>query len=528
LALDFFRDTSPYGDHFTEYKDQLNRERDLLKKRERSTRARRKEFTDRLNRFFGDLEHGRPATEAASIRDLVKKRLEAIVDIREPDGVASALIELEEEARQRIQALNEANTVTRPRSVGLSKSLKADWNAYMRNVEKVRREVLEPLTQDIDGMITGAAASRKTSLDRRRRIVLALGLKRKTVTSETIRLRREVEQALNDLAREAEEALQFSLNRVTTDLERISADIERTDLTRIPDAESRALQQMWENRIDTTARETRDLLEPLRDQLASVAKAVRERESLEETTAAIESAAEQYRDELESYVELAQIGMALGIVQHEFGVAARNIRNAIRKLKPWADGTPDLKGLYRDLRVEFDHLDGYLKLFTPLSRRLHRQAVELSGEEIRRYLVDVFYSRLERHSIRLTAAPAFDRMSARCYPSTYLPAFVNIVDNAIYWITTDKDSERLIKLDSDGKSFTVWNGGPGIERRIADRIFDFGETTKPGGRGIGLYLAREGLRREGAELALDADGFDVHPVFRITPSKDGPASEEER
>lgn len=528
LALDFFRETSPFGDLFNEYREQLNRERELLKKRERSTRVRRKEFTERLNGFFEDLEMGRPAAEAAEIRNLVGKRLDGIAEIREPDAVANALIGIEQVARERIRVLEEATTITRPRSIGLSKSLKADWNAYMKNVDKIRREVLDPLAQEIDGMITSVATSRKAGLDRRRRVVIALDLKRKAVTNETARLRRDVEQALSELSKEAEDAIRFSLNRVTSDLEQIFVDIERTDLSKIPDAESRVLQRKWEGRIDTVARETRELLESLRDQFTSVAKAVRDRESLEETTAAIESAAEQYRDELESYVELAQIGMALGIVQHEFGVAVRNIRAAIRKLKPWADGTPDLRTLYKDLRIEFDHLDGYLKLFTPLSRRLHRQAVELSGEEIRRYLDEVFHNRLDRHAIKLLATPLFDRMKAHCYPSTYLPAFVNIIDNAIYWITTEKDSERLIRLDSDGKSFTIWNGGPGIDGRIADRIFDFGETSKPSGRGIGLYLAREGLRREGAELSLDASGSGEHPCFRITPPQNPTAPEEKK
>jgi hypothetical protein len=49
----------------------------------------------------------------------------------------------------------------------------------------------------------------------------------------------------------------------------------------------------------------------LRDQLQNVAGAVQEQEMLDATTAALESEAESLRDQLNNYVELAQVGMAL-------------------------------------------------------------------------------------------------------------------------------------------------------------------------------------------------------------------------
>ena len=527
LAIDFFREKARFGDEFNANKQQLNRERALLKKREESTRARRKEFAERLERYFSDLEQGIPSSKARTIRASLRERLAVISSTLEGDVAAKALLDLEKETRDKVATLEKLNTITRPRSIGLSKSLQNDWTAYLKNTEKTKREVISPLLEEIDEMITRVAGTRTIALDRRRRLVTILDSKRTVVQNESSRLRRDAESALRQLSDEAEEAIRFCLRSLATELEQTFIDIERTDLTHVGDKESLRLQEDWEQRIDLTASSVRDTLEPLRDQLGSIAKAIQTRESLEETTAAIESTAEGYREQLENSIELAQVGMALGIVQHEFGAAVKTIRGAIRKLKPWADGTPDLKTIYKDLRLEFDHLDGYLKLFTPLSRRLNRQAVDLSGEEIRKYLDEVFHDRLERHSIEVEPTPAFDRMSVHGYPSTYLPVFVNVVDNAIYWITSDQDSERVIKLDSDGTGFTIWNGGPGIERRIAERIFDFGETTKIGGRGMGLYLARESLRREGFDLTLNGEGTNIHPSFRIAPRRQ-PSEEDEK
>jgi hypothetical protein len=42
-------------------------------------------------------------------------------------------------------------------------------------------------------------------------------------------------------------------------------------------------------------------------------------------------------------------------------------------------------------------------------------------------------------------------------------------------------------------------------------------TTKVGGRGLGLYISREALRRGGYDMTVETGGIDSSPVFRIAP-----------
>ena len=63
-------------------------------------------------------------------------------------------------------------------------------------------------------------------------------------------------------------------------------------------------------------------------------------------------------------LELTQLGMALNVVNHEFESSIKAVRTSLRRLKSWADVNQDLQGLYDELRGSFDHIDGYLSLFT--------------------------------------------------------------------------------------------------------------------------------------------------------------------
>ncbi len=56
----------------------------------------------------------------------------------------------------------------------------------------------------------------------------------------------------------------------------------------------------------------------------------------------------------------------------------------------------------------------------------------------------------------------------------------------------------------DAPTVTVTDNGGGVEKRYRDRIFEPYFTTKKGGDGIGLYIAKSIIEREmGGLLTLD-------------------------
>ncbi len=99
--------------------------------------------------------------------------------------------------------------------------------------------------------------------------------------------------------------------------------------------------------------------------------------------------------------------MALSVVHHEFNGNIRAIRSALRELKAWADRNPKLDIIYQKIRTSFDHLDGYLKTFTPLTRRLSRSKTNITGTAILEFIRDVFDDRLEKEGIELFTTSKF-------------------------------------------------------------------------------------------------------------------------
>lgn len=527
LAVDFFRTSAERGEEYRRIKEEFQERSRLLKKKSDMAREKKKKFVADLEAYFDKIEHGEPVKRAEELRQEFLGRLEAINNISDPGVAGDELLKLEKDFIGAVSELEKSYTVTRPRGVGMTKRLTSDWQAYQKNADRLDEKVYMPLRAEIGEVITETLESGKAAIDRRRRLD---DLAKDSMTKhekDAKRLWNDASSSLTVLNTSVKETLGGSLRRLSDGLSTLMAELQSTNVSDMSDAGFERYRTNMLGRIDDLAEPEKKKLERLRTQLEVVAEAVREGESIVEMADAAEDETQFVRGELATYTEFAQTGMSLGIIQHEFGSTVRAVRKAISNLKPWADGTPELGKIHKALRASFEHLDGYLTLFTPLSRRLYRSAIDLTGEEIRKYLSEVFGDRLERHEIKLEATDKFDAFTLKCYPSTYLPVFINLVDNAIHWITFDRDSDRWIKLDADKKGFIISNGGPGIDAKDADRIFEFGETNKIGGRGMGLFISRQSLKREGWDVSLEAVGRDRNPKFRIAPVEEDKNEEDE-
>lgn len=122
--------------------------------------------------------------------------------------------------------------------------------------------------------------------------------------------------------------------------------------------------------------------------------------------------------------------------------------------------------------------------------------------------------------MELIATNAFKEMVIVGYPSSFYPSFVNLIDNAIFWVGHKPVGERRIVLDGQGRAFTVSDSGPGIPPRDAEAVFEMGFTRRPTGRGMGLYISRQVLAQVGYRLTLDPAVDDQGATFRVLPLND--------
>jgi signal transduction histidine kinase len=295
----------------------------------------------------------------------------------------------------------------------------------------------------------------------------------------------------------------------------VKSDRARTEVASLKPEEIERRRDKLIDQVRDSAERSTQLMESLGEQLKSVMGGVNEQGNLIEVASALETENDELKERVDQYADLAQVGMALGLVQHEFAGQVRNINRGLDALRPWAIRNRGVEEMYSKLRFSFEHLESYLQLFVPLNRRLQRRRVPVSGMEIDEFVRTVFGPRFERHQVTLNIPEEFSNTTITTFPSTILPVFANVVDNAIHWLCEVRDRPRAITFSANDHSMRIENTGPGVDPRDAETMFEFGATTKPGGRGMGLYLSREALRKEGMDISLERAGVEIQPTFVI-------------
>ena len=520
LAFDFFREKARVSTDFDAIRKNKQRDYEILQKRAKSVKAAKDTFNDALSRFFEGARSGEFELACEEVRSVFVARLDGLTVLANPVAAGDRLLTIEAEFELATKALRDRISISRSRQFGMNKRQQHDFQAYLRERDRLLTGHYAPMVADITERIHKLLTDGTTEVDPRRRLDEPVRRESEVAMSSAGDARKKVSTTLDKLDSEIRSTINRTWADLSNQVETVKSDLARTEVANLTPQEIEDRRDRLIEQVRGSAERSTQLMDALGDQLRSVMEGMAGQHDLLDVAAALESENDELKERVDQYADLAQIGLALGLVQHEFSGQVRNINRGLDALKPWASRNRGLDDLYGRLRVSFEHLESYLQLFVPLNRRLQRRRVPVSGSEIEEFIRTVFGPRFERHEIELEVPDEFRATTVTTFPSTLLPVFANVVDNAIYWLGEMRGRPKTITLDVSAVGLTISNSGPGIDPRDAEGMFEFGMSNKPAGRGMGLYLSRDALRKENMDIVLERPSKDVSPTFVVTVPDD--------
>lgn len=512
LAADFFRDTGDYSESYSGQRAELERLELARRRREKHVSTKRKNIAASLDSFFQRVGQGLPETELSTLRTTINQRMDAAGTMIDPDDASTALLDAEKEANRRLSEIRESYRLAKPRGVGLSRKLQRDWNAYLVEFEHLEKKLFNPFSAEVARTLGLVAKEARLHVDQRKRLGELIGQqaenKRKLVSQEAGQVRHSADDTRSAALRFARDAIR-ELQETISDVE---VEFARRDLAGLSEGDIEYVRDSFERRIESVGRKNTETLSKVRDMLTAVSTNLVQNPEVAESdiVEVIDQELQELREQTDADAELVQLGLAVAVINHEFEAAIKGVRRSLSKLRPWARSNEGLAGVYQEIRNNFDHLDGHLNLFTPLQRRLYRKSIPIRGKDINHYVRTLFEVRLKRHRIDMASTDAFLAAEIIGFPSTLYPVFVNVLDNAIFWLK-DVRGDKAITLDAAGGAFLISNNGPAVNRRDYKAVFEQGFTRKPGGRGLGLFISRKALRKEGMDMEV-VPGDEKHGV----------------
>ena len=507
LAATFFRAESPQVEAYEKGRERLKREDALRKERDKRAREGRRRLRSQLTGAIQFLNETNFQQETAGIVNTLATELETCDRLQPAYRLVAA-------ARRALRQLMRSLEFDEPEGFAPTDPMRRDMVTIERSIDEIERSYVRPALETVDEL---AAATEKRlaakEADERER--------REFVEARISQARSRIGEA----QREASSALAGLTTAVRATLAGLREDFNtRLDAIAVPSVPTSSGwiqdQAQFEQAVDALATESRRALTRVAN-LVQSSRLVFTSGAPDPTELAAAADAEivELRAEADAQLELVQLGQALAVVDHEFQATVSSIRSDVRRVGAWAKKNPQLVRLYEDLRRDIDHLESYLTLLTPMQRRLRRTPTTIKGSDISRYLDELFRDRLADVGVEIRPSREFQAARLEGYTSTFYPVFINLVDNSLYWIQRElAGSTQVIELDKRGDTLVYRDSGPGIAADIADRVFDFGFTTKPGGSGLGLAIASQVLERAGWSIHLgdrnDGTEFLIRPRLK--------------
>jgi signal transduction histidine kinase len=202
---------------------------------------------------------------------------------------------------------------------------------------------------------------------------------------------------------------------------------------------------------------------------------------------------------LQGYTDLAAAGEAAISVGGSLSSLVEKLRSELNKKD----------GQLRHVRTTLDEIQAHLAVFVdvgaPGSHKRRTMDVIAEVESFRQLVAPLL---AERHVTMTATSEPGELLRVDMNPHSFRRVLHTLLANSLDWTLRTSDPRVAIHARAAGErcEITFSDNGPGISPRIAPRIFDPMYTTKDGGRGMGLTIARAMIEQNGGTLDVLIDG----------------------
>ena len=324
-----------------------------------------------------------------------------------------------------------------------------------------------------------------------------------------------------------------SISKIETQLEAIKqrwstaasedrSEYHKTALDQVEAAQHNQDLNLTLNQLDVIYRELADRFIIKYDGILKALERINEGVDLSAAFSMAEEERVYFEDKAKSLQALAQLGISVEIMGHELADLDANVTTGLNSLPA------EIKSNHPGFKLAYNShksLTQQIRFLSPLKLSGYQARKEIAGSDIKQHIETFFKDRFERQRVNFIFGDKFLRMRITDLPSRIFPVFVNIVNNALYWVSLA--AERVIQIDVLENEVIIANSGPPIDEDDIERLFELFYSRRINGHGVGLYLCKENLAvahhkiryssegdkkliEEGANFIISFNGMEIH------------------
>ena len=210
------------------------------------------------------------------------------------------------------------------------------------------------------------------------------------------------------------------------------------------------------------------------------------------------------KERMETVEDLAGLGMAVEKSSHDalmlLGKMRGNILDFKVRVKNRDYNDIELLNLLSEIDENLNFVYDEMQIIQPLFKIQRKAIQDVSVFDSIEKIVKYFRREID-NKISIQIIKDKD-VIVKTNAGLILQILINLLDNAIYWVTKNesKKSEIAFRLSTIDSTLIIADNGPGIREDVESLIFNEFFSLKSDGRGLGLYIVKEILLRINAEI----------------------------
>jgi len=259
--------------------------------------------------------------------------------------------------------------------------------------------------------------------------------------------------------------------------------------------------------VMSVVEEVSKLLQDSKDILTKAQDVLTESQGLNEALVLIKPKIETLQEQLDTFSELASLGLVSEMVSHDLGGITRRLLNKNIELEKILKNNSEItretlystisliKSIATAIQSQIKHLDSSMKY-----QREQTEVFSVS-EVIRNDELNYYNSKFEQQDIRPSIEIVKD-FDIQMNKGKFIQIFDNLINNSIYWLQDIDSPSITVTVDKPWIYFE--DNGHGIDPTVETTLFEPFVTRKPRtkGRGLGLFIIRQLLDTYGCEIIL--------------------------
>ena len=211
----------------------------------------------------------------------------------------------------------------------------------------------------------------------------------------------------------------------------------------------------------------------------------------------------------ENTEHLAGVGLSVEAASHDLmlgmGTATRALDVLIAQSARGRQIEPDV--LHRELtsvRGMLSFVESQMKDMQQLFRSTKQRRQNLRIADVLTKVQGFYGAMMKKRGIEFSVDSSGPPLQAMSTEAVLLQLLLNLFDNAVYWLDGRPAPRRIeVFLDGDHQQMVFADNGPGFRDEDRSYLFEPFFTGKgEEGRGLGLYIARQLLERQGYTIGI--------------------------